>query len=561
MITPRRAVPAAVAWAAIAWTPAFLFSLGTYTFSDDHFGRISPARQIARYGELPFRDFFDPGYVLTELASAALQRLLGDNLLGEMLLTSSFVALGAVAILLLVRRATASWWLGLVTAAVAVLTFSRAYDYDKFLFYPLGLLVCWRYIDSRATRDLAWMAAVAVVAGMFRYDNGLFVGICAVVAVGVVHMGEWSLVLRRLALLAGLSILLALPYTTFLQVNGGLVNAVDQMTTYARHEGARTHVGRLPSGVLSELRITPSPPPPSDGSRESWRRRLRRRIPFIGAASVSWSSAGASAAVYYLMIGLSIGALAIVSRTRVSDPQAERARIASAAAMSLLAVALVLREPVSARLGGVIAPSAVLAAWAWHRGARLRVTRVVIAACVLATLAVATDWRWSYYRLRNVPLTRSLLAGAVASPPPTRVLPKPRLAGLGDYLRRCTGPADRVFAGWFAPELYFCAGRAFAGGMVVTFGDHWSRADHQRRLVARLESESVPVVLLIEGARDSFRRWYTDVDDYLRANYHEAAALTFGDPDGTLYAVLTRNGVRPAGEDPIFAIPCFVPQP
>ena len=77
----------AVVATTLVWTFALCFSLATYTFSDDHFGRISPARQIARYGELPFRDFFDPGYFLTELASAAVQRVFGDNLLGEMLLT------------------------------------------------------------------------------------------------------------------------------------------------------------------------------------------------------------------------------------------------------------------------------------------------------------------------------------------------------------------------------------------------------------------------------------------------------------------------------------------
>ena len=147
---------------------SLFFSLATYAFSNDHFGRISPGRQIARYGELPFRDFLDPGYFLTELASAAVQRVFGDNLLGEMLLTSSCVAAGAVIILWLVRRATGSLWLAVVTAGLAVLTFRRPYDYDKFLFYPLGLLACWRYADRRRGRDLVVLAAVSVVAGLFR---------------------------------------------------------------------------------------------------------------------------------------------------------------------------------------------------------------------------------------------------------------------------------------------------------------------------------------------------------------------------------------------------------
>ena len=75
-----------------------------------------------------------------EAISAGVQRVFGDNLLGEMLLTSSFVAGGAVAILMLVRRATGSTILAAVTAAVALFASPRPYDYDKFLFYALGLL-------------------------------------------------------------------------------------------------------------------------------------------------------------------------------------------------------------------------------------------------------------------------------------------------------------------------------------------------------------------------------------------------------------------------------------
>src|SRR4030095_12243191 len=91
-----------------AGTFALFFSLATYRFSDDHFHRISSARQVLRYGERAFRDFFDPGYVLTEGASAAVQLVFGDNLFGEMMLNSAFVVAGALAIFLLARRASGS---------------------------------------------------------------------------------------------------------------------------------------------------------------------------------------------------------------------------------------------------------------------------------------------------------------------------------------------------------------------------------------------------------------------------------------------------------------------
>lgn len=607
---------------------SLLFSLATYVFSDDHFGRISPGRQISRYGELPFRDFFDPGYFLTEFSSAAVQRLLGDNLLGEMLLTSSFVAGGAVAILLLVRRATGSLPLAVVAAVAAVISFRRPYDYDKFLFYPLGLLVCWRYADTRRPRALVIIAIVAVLAGLFRYDNGLFVAASALVVLAATHAGERGLLVRRLALFGTATTLAFMPYAVFLQLNGGLIDAFDQMTTYARNEGARTRVASLP-GLLSEIRFAPMPPPPPDRvivrwaadadrnrsalesrytlhdgesegdpanrvvryeienvssenlralvndpavvdtalidrsnlrlmPQESWIRRLHRRIPFFNANSVSWSSDGAAAVFYYLILATTLTAVVLVVRSKSADGPGDRARVLSAATMSLLIVALVMRDPLVARIGGVIGPSAVLAAWLWHRAGRLRVTRIVVSACVLVTLAIATEWQWSINRVvRRAQLFETVAASALEAPPPTSELPKPHLAGMVDYLRRCTNADDRVFAAWFVPELYYFSQRAIAGGMVETFGVHWSRVDHQRRIVARLRSQSVPVAILPRHGRDDFRRIYPVVDSFLTTNYDDAGSLTFGDSDGTLYTVLTRRGRTPIGQDPVFSIPCF----
>ncbi len=611
---------------------ALLFSLATYIFSDDHFGRISPGRQISRYGELPFRDFFDPGYFLTEFSSAAMQRLLGDNLLGEMLLTSSFVAGGAVAILLLVRRAGGSLPLAVVTAVAAVLSFRRPYDYDKFLFYPLGLLACWRYADTRRVRDLVLIAGFAVVAGLFRYDNGVFIVSSALVGIAATHARERSVLVRRLAMFGAASVVAMLPYAVFLQLNGGLVDGLDQMATYARTEGTRTRVATLPSGLLSEVRITPLPPPPPnrvqirwttaadqnravlesryslhDGVPEGdpgdriWRyeienisrdnlralvndpavadtalldrvtltlkpqeslsRRLRRHIPFFGANSVSWTPEGAAKVIYYVVLAISVVAVVLVARSTSVALPGDRARVLSAATMSLLAVALVMRDPIVARIGGVIGPPAVLAAWLWHRGSRRRLIRVVAAVCVLATLAVATEWQWSINRLtRRVRLFETVVAAAVATPPPTSELPKPHLAGIVDYLRRCTSPNDRVFAAWFVPELYYFSERGFAGGMVETFGVHWSEVGHQRRVVAKMRSESVPVVIFLRDSRADFRRTYPMVDEYLTANYEDAGSLTFGDTDGTLYTVLTQRGRPRSGEDPQFSIPCFASQ-
>jgi len=189
-VTTPRSINSVRVAAALVWLGAFWFSLVTLVFLNDHFGRISPARQIAIYGELPFRDYFDPGYFLTELATAALIPLLGDNLIREVLLTTTFIATGTLLVFLLARRLTGSVVVSIASAVMALLLLPRAYDYDKVLFYPLGLMLCWRYVDRPVAARLWACAAGLVVAALFRYDNGVFLGAAMAVTIVVVHAGE-----------------------------------------------------------------------------------------------------------------------------------------------------------------------------------------------------------------------------------------------------------------------------------------------------------------------------------------------------------------------------------
>jgi hypothetical protein len=240
---------------------ALLFSLATFELSNDHFGRISPARQIARAGELPFRDFFDPGYFLTELSSAAFQRLLGDSLIGEALLTSGFIAAGTVLVWLLARHISGSSLTGVIAAVLALMFFPREYDYDKVLFYPMGVLLAWRYVERPTVARVWALAAGLVVAGLYRYDTGVFIAAAAAVSMAVVHAREWGTLSRRLGLLAGTSLCISMPALVFVQFNGGLVNAADQMVTYGRRETARTQLHNPPKLSIERLAIVEEKPP------------------------------------------------------------------------------------------------------------------------------------------------------------------------------------------------------------------------------------------------------------------------------------------------------------
>jgi hypothetical protein len=520
----------AAAYAA-AWVAAWIVAVATYGFTNDHFGRISAARQIARYGALPFRDYFDPGYVLTELASAAIQLLLGDNLLGEILLTTSFMATGAVVVIAVARRIAPSRLSVVLAAVVIILAGPRPYDYDKVLFYPLGMLWCWRYIDRPGPGRLWGLAAGAVVAGMFRYDNGLFTLVAGVVTVVVLHGRDLRTSSRRVGVLLLASVVCAAPYIAFLQLNGGIAGAVDQMVTYAWREGARTRLARPPSLVQS--------------------------LPIVSAWDVTWPAAAAANCLYWAFIALPIAASALVCR-RGAALASERARALSASVMAALIAAFILREPITARLGAALAPAVIVALCIWHRAHRQWFARVIALAVILTT-AVASGWSATAVRVvRVLPAVPQMLVRSAESPPPEPFLPRASTARVIDYVRRCTRPEDRIFAGWFVPELYFFSQRAFAGGMVVTFGHHWSEVINQRRIIAKMEAESVPIAILQDDDTD-FRRTYAELDLYLRTHYRASSTRFDGGPDDPVYTVLARNDAAPGTTDAASSMPCFAP--
>lgn len=112
----------AVALAVFAGT--FLVRFLTVEFSNDHFVHLSRGRQIL-LGDAPVRDFFDPGLFLQYYASAAALTLSGGTLLGEAILTTSAVALGATLTFVLAATLSASTTLGLAAALATAATGPR----------------------------------------------------------------------------------------------------------------------------------------------------------------------------------------------------------------------------------------------------------------------------------------------------------------------------------------------------------------------------------------------------------------------------------------------------
>jgi len=649
-----------------------LFHLLTYGLIDDHFDRISRGRQIAQYGELPFRDFFDPGFFLTIFSSAAVQRVFGDNLLGEALLNIVCFSVGFTLVFLLLTRTARSIPFAMFVTALVVATEPRFYDYDKVLFYPLGVFLCWRYIDRPCPRDLIALGLGTAIAFWFRYDNGLYIACAAGVSLAVVHWDNRITLVRRLGLYSGIVVLVSVPFLVFLQLNGGVLEYIYQIASYANREGRRTDVFRPPGFSIDTsaplLMVDPVDPGypvkvrwiegtsvaerselewrfalenPEVGVGQTWSYllkdrsvenvrgllaeprvedtnsidratgrvpgqltvKLRRVVPLMRMRLLPGivSRDNALASLYYLFLGIPCLALMLVWRNVTRGPPEpwrtrDTARTVALATMCILIDIFILRAPISARIGAVAPPIAVLGGWvivnlrdrrtqsadvtlrlAGGSGAggdpprqvrsvwRITITCIVVLTCltvgaltVLNARLGQTPWsttdvldRWSDVLDRLTDLTMS--------PPTEKLLPAGRYTGLVQYARDCTGPNDRLLATWYFPLLYFYAWRGFGGGMVFFLDGHWSELPYQQEILKRLSEQSVPIVFINVERYDSFQNDYGLIDDYLRANYRIAGDSNFGAfvADPPVFRVMVQRDLTPSRTHERWQLPCF----
>ena len=238
---------------------AFSWLFLTVEMLDDHFDRISRGRQILVYGERPFVDFLDPGYFLTLYTSAAALAISGGSLLGEAVIDSAAIAVAVAITFVLAARAAQSTGIGLVAALFTLIVAPRYYDYDKVLFYTLGLALAWRYADDRRLRTLFAAAMVTVAAGLFRYDNGMFLFAATMTTLVACHWRATGMLLRRGAAYCSSVALGLTPAAIAWQQTVGVSEVLRQVRAYAQVEGARTEIFKLPiprvdgSSVLSAL--------------------------------------------------------------------------------------------------------------------------------------------------------------------------------------------------------------------------------------------------------------------------------------------------------------------
>jgi hypothetical protein len=518
----RSGAPSRWILAGVLWLASFGLLLLRVAFLNDHFDRISRGRQIAAFGEHPFAGFRDPGYFLTLYASAAAQAISGGGLLGEALMTSAAIAGAAALTFWLAEAASGSRAIAVVAASLTLIVPPRYYDYDKVFFYMAGLAACWHWIDVPSRPRLAAAGVVTAVAGLFRYDNGLYLVAATLVAIVVRRRGSPSQCAADAATYLAAVGLTLTPALIFIHRSASLPEAARQIATYAAREGERSGLFKLPqlAGDLTSV-------------------------------------------VYVAIVGIVVAAVVLAGvrqRTAGGSLQFAAAKILAAATLLLCVIIFVLREPLGARLGAAVPVAAVIGAWIV--GPRRTAIAVLAGTACAAALAYGLTTRGT--RVFTAPARLVGRLAAVTSelrqtPVPIAYLPdQGALAGMAAYLRACTPPHARVLVTWFAPEVFFVSGRGFAGGMVVFLGDHWSSEQDQRRTIEQLGAQAVPLAIIQGESSEGFRATFPLVAAYLDAEYRAAGSTSFGDPrvgsDG--YHVFIKRDLGDTATDARWRLPC-----
>ena len=293
---PGRKALAVGAGATFAVT--FLFRFATVDFTNDHFVHLSRGQQIL-FGDLPVRDFFDPGLILQYYASALALALSDRTLFGEAVLTVGFIALGAALTFALSARLSRSLGIGAAAALVSVAAFPRLYNYPKAFLYVLALAAAWIYVQRPDRVRLGGLAVVTSLAFLWRHDHGLYIGMFVAAMLAILWRRDARQGLATVGSFVCLVSLLLLPFVLFVQSTAGLKSYA--LGGLPQASGvAQVRVNRLPIDIDGSLPWLVVDPPVERRVHVRWkpeagetiRRALESRYGLAGPLPVgdtTWS--------------------------------------------------------------------------------------------------------------------------------------------------------------------------------------------------------------------------------------------------------------------------------
>src|SRR5688572_26058520 len=129
-----------VATAASLAALCFLYRYLTFRgFTNDHFVTLARAQQIV-LGDLPVRDFLEPGLPLASALSAVPLALVGTTLMPEAIMSFGALAIAAALTFWIIARLTGAYLIAGVLTVLQILVLPRSYSFPKILLYPIAVL-------------------------------------------------------------------------------------------------------------------------------------------------------------------------------------------------------------------------------------------------------------------------------------------------------------------------------------------------------------------------------------------------------------------------------------
>ena len=198
-------------------------------------------------GDLPVRDFFDPGWPLTYMVSAAGWLAAGDRVATEWAITAAAFATAAAFTVAVAHRLSGSLGIAVLVGALEVLINPRTYAYPKLLPYAVGAWAMLAMAASPSRRRVLLMGAIVAVAFLLRHDHGLYIGVASAVCVAVASRTEgWRIAARRVATLSGATAAFLLPWILFVALSGGLVGYFQTAMEFADAEANASNLRSWP---------------------------------------------------------------------------------------------------------------------------------------------------------------------------------------------------------------------------------------------------------------------------------------------------------------------------
>ena len=518
---------------------AFGFRLVTLRdLTNDHYMHLAWAQQVL-FGELPGRDFVDPGMPLMYTLSALVQQV-WPGPFSEGVLTCALLGVAASATFLVVMEVTGSIAFGVAATLFEIALEPRLYSYPKILVPAVALLVIQLYVRQPSRIRLVLLAAWTGIAVLFRHDLGVYAAVGVGAALLVAHSTNWHRALRALGEYAVALVALMSPYVLFVQWSGGLGEHLHEAIEFAKGEAHQRFI------------LPPAFPFWSDG------------------VSASWSRMDAAVFLFYGAHALALLCLVLLGRSK-AHPSPRTPVAAAGLAMLVMYLLIVLRHPIDSRIQDVAALLAINGAWAlaesWHR-ARVGVgngathTPVWRAVPLSVAIGLVAGGLVNTWILDNVPnrlketrvvdgfgtmkRTIEVVKQTGTEWPWERFWPAGELPPAVRYLDRCTTRRDAVLTTWAAPEYYFFARRRFGAGHALFLPpDAFTTAHDQARMLERIRTDRIPVVLINESRNAEFAKAYPDVERYLRDAYVPVGE--FDIRDGSRIAVAVSRNFKGLG--------------